>query len=257
MVDDTSDFADAAALISRRLETCRSDDPVRRFVSALETANMPPGGLTRVDLAGVPVTTPRLADDAVGGSELVGEMRRSVPSVVDGPVDRGAQQWIAVARPSWRPPRRQLSIRYFAAPVAGLLTDRPQFGLFTSTRAWNGTSMWRVLLETTDSPTLYPRPWFVWEGEVAGPVREVCTAGDWATLVTEFPLESGNILFPDWASIAKSYAGVHLTAAAVAATQGIWLRHEHATVTATFWTVESTLWLRWPFARQRLAATVE
>jgi hypothetical protein len=242
-----------SVLIDRRLRHVLGADAPQRFISAMEGARIPGRGLVDVDLSVVPVTTPELADQAVAASPALDGLRRDAPAVVQGPLDAHAQQWIAVGRPDWRPPRRpELNSRWFVPATPGSATDRPPFGLFTSTAAWGGKSMWYLLLETTDSPSLYPRPWWVWEGEVRGPVREVCSAVDWATLVTEYPFRQGEILFPDWAGIARRYLGVHLTLTAVAATQGVWLQRGESVVTATFWTVESTLWLRWPFSKQRL-----
>lgn len=248
----------ALVLIDRRLRQVLGPNAPQRFIAAMEQSKVPPRGLVHADVSAAPMTTPELADQAVASSPALDGLRRDAPAVVDAPMDPTAQQWIAVARPRWRPPRQsELASRWFVPVSAGSATDRPQFGLFTSTAAWRGKSMWYLLLETTDSPTLYPRPWWVWQGEVSGPVREVHSASDWVALVIEHPLRRGRILFPDWAKLASHYVGVHLTLTAVAASQGVWLQHEDDVVTATFWTVESTLWLRWPFIKRRLLQVVE
>ena len=82
--------------------------------------------------------------------------------------------------------------------------------------------------------------------------KEVSSASDWADFVSTYPSESHGLVSRDWLAASHDHDVVHM---AVAAAQGLLLRHEGATIAAMYWDVESTFWLRWCFNRARLVAT--
>ncbi len=65
------------------------------------------------------------------------------------------------------------------------------------------------------------------------------------------------VLYPDWKQVADDWDGVHMAARAVAATQGICFEAGEQRLAAPYWSVESTLWLRWSFDGVEHVATIE
>jgi hypothetical protein len=110
--------------------------------------------------------------------------------------------------------------------------------------------MWFDHLRLNSGSSLHPRPWQVWWVPVAAGARvlEIRTATEWVELVGAYGRRQGDVIAPDWAGVATQWDGVHMTARAVAATQGVWFHAGGGLVSAPHWDVESTLWLRWVFA---------
>lgn len=73
------------------------------------------------------------------------------------------------------------------------------------------------------------------------------TAGAWADLSVRYPLIENELIYPNWSAIAEDYDAVHLTAMAIAATQGVRISTAMGLIAPTYWDVESTFWLRWSF----------
>jgi hypothetical protein len=130
-------------------------------------------------------------------------------------------------------------------------------GLHTSTALAGGEGLWEIHLDTTRT-SLFPRPWYVWAAPARpdARVREIPTAAAWAEFVSSYPLEHDGLIYPDWCRVARDYDGVHLTLHAVAATQGIELRVDGATIAAPYYGVESTFWLHWAFSAPQLRRVV-
>jgi hypothetical protein len=111
--------------------------------------------------------------------------------------------------------------------------------------------MWSVYLELHRGSSLHPQPWAHEAVPVAEDVdvADVASAADWAGLVSRHPRRWQNLTYPDWPALAREHAGVHLSAAAIAAAQDFNLRLPDGGATAPlYWDVESTVWLRWPLA---------
>ncbi len=112
--------------------------------------------------------------------------------------------------------------------------------------------MWWEYIKRFPGPSsLFPEPWGFWALEVDqnATVLEVASARDWLSVVDAHPVHHRGFVYPDWTAIAARWDAVHMTAAAILATQGVCLRlADGSPVAAPFWDVESTFWLRWVFA---------
>lgn len=212
---------------------------------------------------------PAVADAVAGTSVLLSRLRALAPEIVDGPValDRRSG-WAPARRPgsSFRVPccgpcrtptcGRQRSSMSGISPTSrpapsrsgAACTPRPPSG---------GEGLWEIHLDTTRT-SLFPRPWYVWAAPARpdARVREIPTAAAWAEFVSSYPLEHDGLIYPDWCRVARDYDGVHLTLHAVAATQGIELRVDGATIAAPYYGVESTFWLHWAFSAPQLRRVV-
>jgi hypothetical protein len=78
-------------------------------------------------------------------------------------------------------------------------------------------------------------------------VYEVNSAVRWAELIEKFHIEDDGLLYPDWHALAEEYDGVHMTAAALLALQGLRLTTPAGVLAESYWDVESTVWLSWQF----------
>lgn len=107
---------------------------------------------------------------------------------------------------------------------------------------------WSYLLENRHS-SLFPLPWRAWRMRISvgARVREITTAEEWVAFVSEFAFVHDGLAYPAWREVAALWDGIHMTAAAVAATQGLCFRGKRLTTAPAYWDVESTLWLRWVF----------
>lgn len=233
-----------------------------RFARVLERCTAP--GRPAEECNDLPTASPEESDGIVAASSLIQRLASAVPHVVTGPLDLSAQQWIAVDRRPHLPPRIAIpDAAHFAPPRRedpARPTTKPFWvGLFTSTAAWGSHSMWRVYLEVNRGSTLFPLPWRVWRLDIDQPVRvrEITSAVDWVAFVCAYGERVGYLVYPNWVEVARHWDAVHMSAHAVAATQGLWLQAGRGEiVAATFWDVESTLWLRWPFRRVHLVEHV-
>lgn len=200
---------------------------------------------------------PALADDVTGRSQLLGRLKEQVPEVTTGPLRLDRQHWIATQKPrftgmhrAWIPQELHLT-----APGSTATTKPFSTGLFTSTAVPGQHSMWRTYLDLQPGSTLFPLPWVTWLLTPRPNVRvaEIRNAADWASLAATYPKPSEQLIYPDWQAISRDWDGVHMMLAAIAATQGQFLRVPAGIVAAPYWDVESTLWLRWCFDSVRLA----
>jgi hypothetical protein len=132
-----------------------------------------------------------------------------------------------------------------------------EVGLYTSTGVFGTFGMWWCSLELNSESTLFPRPWKIWALEATADARvfEIATAVQWVDFVSAEPLDSEGVLSPDWGAVAARWDGIHMSAAAVAATQGIRFGAAGHVVAPPYWDVASTLWLRWSFTGQRIVAS--
>jgi hypothetical protein len=247
------------AFQSLRIPEVRSEHEIKmgqllaRFISVMvwwDMDRMRGEGLTAVD-----ALTAERADDIVCQSCLIAKIGRFAPDLVSGPVDLRRQQWIKIAA-EYRdaPDERQFnSPDPSSAPVVQPLG----FGLWTSTANVAKTSMWRAYLEPSRHMGGYPDPWHTWQLVVQknGRVAEITNATRWVELVSAYPRSAGRHIFPDWVKIAKKWDGVHVTLAAIVATQGFSFETEAGLIPPAFFDVESTVWLKWRFAGARLVDT--
>lgn len=191
-----------------------------------------------------------------------------VPEIVDGPVALDRQAWVGTG-----PPAGQFLPDTVLRSLSGTqlcpstfvdvwdLADIPPStkpfwcGLHTSTTLPSAEGLWEIHLDTTRT-TLFPRPWYVWAALVRpdARVREIPTATAWAKFVSTYPLEHDGLIYPDWRRVARDYDGVHMTLHAVAATQGLEMRVDGATIAAPYYGLESTFWLHWAFTSPELGA---
>jgi hypothetical protein len=184
----------------------------------------------------------------------------AVPEIVDGAVRLDAQYWISTTKPPGSPEGDAIpTAARFTAPSSGLLRGETSanpfgFGLFTSTGALGTHGMWRLYLELNQGSTLFPHPWHVWavrpNPDVV--VREIGGTAQWVDFVTSHRHRDGDLLYPDWESAAERYDAVHITLRAVAAIQGLYFPAPSGIVAASYWDVETTLWLRWRIAAAEL-----
>jgi hypothetical protein len=190
------------------------------------------------------------ADEIVRGCRTLETLRALDRSVVDGPLAVERQEWIDMgARAAtlnagdFRPVDAAVEL-HFGKPCHA--------GLFSST-ALPGGSMWWCHGEWRQGP------WRRWLLEVepaaAATVREIRSAADWVALVEAFPRhERDGLVYADWGAIGAVHAGVHMTAAAIAAIQTLRFNSAVGTIARSEWDVESTVWLRWSFSGAELLA---
>jgi hypothetical protein len=155
-----------------------------------------------------------------------------------------------------------LDPRHFIDPsptIDAIATTKPfDVGLFTSTPVFGTFGMWWCYLQLNAGSTLFPPPWVVWSADLRADleVLEIVTAMDWAEFVAQSPIVSAGIAYPNWKYASQRWDGIHITVRAIVALQGIRLSHKDLVIAPAFWDVESTLWLRWAFARVKRVSTV-
>lgn len=252
MVADASpELRARVALLDSEAEAVSSDDLVdrdlARFIRVF--ARITPGP----SRAGSGVISPGAADAIAGSSRLLTRLKRRAPAIVEGPLARNEQYWVASERPAHLPPRvHQLSRASFrAAQELGAPSTKPfDVGLYTSTGIFGNCGMWRDYLRLHSESTLFPRPWTVWSLRVTSDARvaEIRSASDWAALICACATEHDGLIYPDWRAVARDYDAVHMTLRAVAAIQGVELSTSIGRIAPSHWDVESTFWMRWVFA---------
>jgi hypothetical protein len=225
-------------------------DPIGRFVwlmAAWTNTRMPGSG-------GTVVLEPAAADEIVADCRLVTEIARTDADLVRGPLDQRRQQWIETAKQSGsaaiRGPSREAFVTPEMAGHAPPSTKPFGLGIYTSTAATDGRSMWRTFLEIGTEASLHRRPWAVWDVRLHCDRARVCeidSGETWSELVQAYSTRADGRLYPDWRAIATDFDGVHMTLAAIVATQGFTLMTSAGPIAATYWDIETTLWLRWRF----------
>jgi hypothetical protein len=193
------------------------------------------------------------ADSIVASSVLLKEIAVADRGLVRGPMDRDRQQWTPTgpAALTGEAPSRSRFVEPDAARTARVKPSR--FGMFSSTAAATGPSMWRVLLGSGGSQKL-PLDRYTWALDIDHDARiaEIVTASDWVTLVRAHPCIEGDRLVPNWADVARQFDGVHFTLSVIAAIQAFPIRAGELIIPATYWDVETTLWLSWRFSGVQL-----
>jgi len=165
-------------------------------------------------------------------------------------VDYRWQHWLTVGRNNSEPPVLDRKLFVPAESTEHRAAGKPfNMGLFTSTPAAFGRSMWELYLDPYVGSSLFPLPWNVWRIKVADDVRvfSVDSALSLVSLLDAFPLRHDGYIYPDWCRIAESYDALHMTFPGVVTTQGISLLTSHGPSSRSYWDVESTLWLNWCF----------
>lgn len=206
------------------------------------------------DVRAMPCLSPKDADTLLENSHRLARLLDIVPEVVAGPLRRDSQYWVGTGKPDFAP-KAELTLseshfRGVSDAVAIEVSAKPfGVGLFTSTGVLGTYGMWRIYLDLNQGSTLYPRPWYTWaiKPHRHAVVHELAAASHWVELVLSHPLRNGELLFPDWSSVARDYDAVHMTLRAIVATQGLYFPTEKGIVAAPYWDIESTLWLRWCF----------
>lgn len=202
---------------------------------------------------------PADADQCLARCRLLRHLRRSSPHVVTGPLWRDGQYWISRRRPAHLAPGVPILAEEHFTPVgklAGKPSTKPfRVGLFTCSGVLGAQGMWRVYL---DLYGIDSRPWHVWSVGVdsRARIREVATASDWMDFVHSYATELDGLIFPNWIAASQDYDGVHVTATAIAAVQGLCLADHDRSLATMHWDVESTFWLRWCFADVQLVEVV-
>lgn len=246
-----------------------TDDPLLRFVRVMSSwtdTRMVPNNTMRVLLDS------DAADAMIERCGLLREIAETDRELVRGPVRLDRQSWIGVGH--WRrmgtagqlgpfsdqPPA--LLPASFVAP-SDAAPARPsakpyRLGLYTSTIASTGRSMWRVFLELGTEASLHRRPWSVYELQPtrAAKVLEIASARAWCVFVQRYAKVADDLLYPNWPQVARDFDAVHMTLAAIVATQGFAFPSSPYAIAAAYWDVETTLWLRWCFASIRLREVV-
>jgi hypothetical protein len=236
-------------------------EDLAHFISVLQQI-VPPGRFP--DAAEAETVAADEADRWQRRCELLGRVAAQAPGLVDGPVDLGAQYWIAMGdRPGTprRGPRPQESdfVAVAAGPDPRTAAKPFGVGLFSSTGFAGGPGMWRLYLAGYEGSTLHPMPWRTWRLRTRSDARvyEVSDAARWVRLITDFPRAAKGYVHPDWAAVAAVYDAVHVTLRAVTAAQGLSFGTEHGPTVPAYWDVEQTFWLRWCFDGAELVDVVK
>ncbi|WP_035791898.1 hypothetical protein [Kitasatospora mediocidica] len=223
-----------------------ADPRLAHFVSVLSSCTNTQMAEEFAESGGPALLRPAEADEATRRCRLLTAVAREEEGLVAGPLRRSEQCWIASG----------------PAPAASRLLDADRggphppstkpfgLGLFTSTRTRRGDSMWQMYLDPYRGSDLFPLPWYSWRLTAAedSRIRELASAADWVGFVEEYARPGDGLLHPDWARVAADHDGVHMTLAAIVATQGFRFQAAGGVTAAPYWDVESTLWLRWVFA---------
>jgi len=109
--------------------------------------------------------------------------------------------------------------------------------------------MWSCYLELNKGSTLFPTPWTIWRVSARPTARviEISSAAEWVEFASSAHRVEGGLLYPNWSLIADRWDGVHVTARAVAAIQGMIFMVDGHLIAPSYWDTEATFWLRWVF----------
>lgn len=214
------------------------------------------------DVRQMPLVAANDADDLIQGCRLIGRLAASVPEIVAGPLRADAQYWVGTNGPEEAAPNSRALQQVNFIDVAHAPPGRPAakpfgVGLFTSTGVAGTYGMWRIYLELNRGSSLFPLPWHTWAVRPRDDITvcEITSAAEWVEFVESHPASAGGFVYPDWQQVARDYDGVHVSARAIAAIQDLYFPSGSGIVAPSYWDVESTLWLRWCFVRQKLVET--
>lgn len=219
------------------------------ITSCLEGANISP-------------QDPAQFDQIMEQSTFLGRLRDEYPEISCGPLRRDRQYWMATGAPAWLPTKSQAPGQEWFQPIT---SAAPPFrvkpsagGFYTSTGTARTSGMWQMYLDSREWSGIHLRPWHSWEVSILDSARvlEITTACEWTAFVEQHGMDDARVLYPDWMAASQEYDGVHITAGAVAAVQGVRFAARQGHVTApAYWDVETTIWLHWPVRSQRLVET--
>jgi hypothetical protein len=193
-----------------------------------------------------PVLAPADADELAGTCRLLADIAQGGTGLVDGPLDRTRQQWIGTGRQISSPAETRL----IETDDSGAASTKPfNLGLYTSTAAPDGRSMWRTYLDSIRESPLHPLPWYTWNLQARDDtaIAEITSAREWTDFVDAYARPHAGMIYPDWRDVAQDVDAVHLTPRAILAIQGFSFPTTRGPTAPTYWDVESTLWLRWCF----------
>lgn len=193
--------------------------------------------------------TPRTADTVTQCCRLLTEIKEFDPSLVTGPISMSKQLWLQGRQSAWNhePP----TLERFVMPRNSKQEGVKPFGvgLYTSTSAIAGISMWGAMIGFGESRSVDAQSRSIWAIDVDADanVIEISNAASWVEFVCTYSRTSNGTVLPDWVRIAKEFDGVHITLAAIVAAQGFYFNTKQGVIPPVFWDVETTLWLRWCF----------
>lgn len=188
---------------------------------------------------------PTSIDDAIGGSEQLLVLSRRF----DRRHSHVTPVWLTTERE--RPPRSlNRTLFQYQRPRGGSWAGKPAAGaLFTSYGTRADLGMWHTYLLC--HPEEAPRPWLAWRLTPSrdAKVYTIDSALEWCSFVSRYRSREAahGAVAVDWYSVASEYSAVDVTLTATAAIDAIGFRHEGLSVAPSFWTVPTTVWLRWDF----------
>jgi hypothetical protein len=209
-----------------------------------------------------PPQDPAHFDQIMAQSSFLRRLREEYPEISCGPLQRGRQYWVATGAPAWLPPK---SLTPGEEWFRSVTSEAPPFrakpktgGFYTCTGTANTSGMWQMYLDSREWSGIHVRPWRAWEVGILDSSRilEITTASEWTAFVEQNGINHDGLLYPDWLAVAREFDGVHITARAVAAAQGVRFVTQNGHITApSYWDVETTVWLHWRVRSQRLVST--
>jgi hypothetical protein len=209
---------------------------------------------------------PGVADEMTASCRLLKTLAAQEPGLTKGPMRVDRQHWIATGSRAMGRDGMPLrpSESNFVEPCLALIGERDvqpfHLGLYTSTAASCGWSMWRAYLAPYGNSSLYPLPWCVWGMEPAQRkmrVAEIGSAAQWVDFVCARPsVREGNV-YPNWTDIAREFDAVHVSLLTIVAAQGFHFRTSEGVIPPAFWDVETTFWLKWCFEDAKMVELVK
>ena len=195
------------------------------------------------------------ADGILEKSALLASISSREPSIADGPLHRSDQHWLPTNHDGLARP--EASAASFVDPkTIAHATASPSHlrggGLYTSTPTTRGSGMWEMYIRLFPSSAA-PKPWYVWNLKVGRDrVAEIFSAAEWTKFVENYGRDVNGMVYPNWLVAADDFAGVHVTARAIAAAQGLSFETRIGPTAPAFWDVEQTIWFRWAFEAKEL-----
>jgi hypothetical protein len=201
------------------------------------------------------VVVAELADLLVAANPSMTALQAAAPWLYGASERMSSRQyWLASQKPPWLPvagtvPREESFISPADVPGVASLKQPLPFGLNTSRGTDTYPGMWSTFCQLNSNGVLWSRPWRIWNMDPSANMRicQVDSAVHWRALVERHGAISNGFLRPFWQSIAEEFDAVHVSPGAVVATDGLAIQGPSAPIVPYYWTVESTLWLRWGF----------
>lgn len=186
---------------------------------------------------------PIAADETVGQCEPL----MSLADRIDGRRSPDSAVWISR---SGRQPAA--SSQLFTGAFRESWAGKPEGALFTSDAGSFDLGMWYVYGLTKSE--FYQPPCRAWRlvTDSRARVLNIATAEDWCRTTALFPRPvrgTDHCYEMDWAMIAQGFDAVNLTLRAVAAIDCFGFKFEGINIAPSFWSVQTTVWLRWVFDR--------